>query len=110
MQSEKYEYFHKFVTSSDRNSHSYEDKTSFNCSTAKYAYIYLIDTLNALKHIATSANCTIIVTFALSFVETMITLKAKKSCRTYNKVEGRETFSETLSLRKFYFFHSFFLT
>ena len=45
-----------------------EDKTYSNCYVLKYLEIVLPDTLNPLKHIGTSTNCTTIGTFTLLLI------------------------------------------
>ena len=49
----------------DKNGCDCVDKTYFNCYVLKYSEIILPHTLNPLKHIGTTTNCTTIGTFTL---------------------------------------------
>ena len=64
-QSQKYVFFRKFDVFHGKNGCDCEDKTYSNCYGLKYSEIVLHDTLNPLKHIGTTTNCTTIGTFTL---------------------------------------------
>ena len=71
-QSQKYEFFRQFDVFHDKNGCDCVDKTYSNWYVLKYFEIVLPDTLNPLKHIGTTTNCTTIGTFTLTTLATSL--------------------------------------
>ena len=65
-QSQKYVFFRKFDVFHDKNGWDCVDKTYSNWYVLKYSEIVFPDTLNPLKHIGTTTNCTTIGIFTLN--------------------------------------------